>query len=82
MYRLPYKISSFIKNRFREGYLVEIKPIKYKDSHRIFRVEINENDVIHHLEFNERGKLIKHQTEPEFEEDYYKSDTYGEGESF
>jgi len=44
----------------------------------IYRIEISENDNIHHLTFNEMGKVLKHEIDPSFAEDYYEGSFYGE----
>jgi len=78
MTKLPVKISNYIKQNFREDYLIEVKPILGKKHNTFFKIDITENDVIHHLEFSEKGLVIKHDSEPLFKEDYYEGDFYGQ----
>lgn len=77
MQKLPHEISRYIRNKFREGYISDIKRIENKAGEIIFKARIIEDDIVHHLEFDEKGKVLKHETEPTYEEDYYEGDFYG-----
>lgn len=77
IHQLPPEASAYIRDHFREEYLIEIKEEKDKHGHIYFKVEVSENDIIHHLKFDKNGKLIKSETEPTFEEDYYEGGFYG-----
>ncbi|RNL87776.1 hypothetical protein ED312_09885 [Sinomicrobium pectinilyticum] len=78
MNKLPHHVFTYIRKHFREGYFSNIESIRDKDGHLLFRAKIHENETIHHLEFNAQGSLLKHETEPMFEEDYYEGRFYGE----
>jgi len=77
MDKLPAKITEYIRNNFREGYLMEIKPVTTKTHRTFFKIDITENEILHHLQFSEKGILTKHESEPLFKEDYYEGEFYG-----
>lgn len=79
MNKLPHHVFSYIRKHFREGYFRNIESVEVedKDGHLLFRAKIYENEIIHYLEFNAEGQLLKHETEAVFEEDYYEGGFYG-----
>ncbi len=80
MQKLPHAVFAYIRHHFPEGHLSNAESFKDKHGHLHFNIEVNENEVIHFLEFNEQGNLMKHSTAPVFKEDYYEGGFYGERE--
>jgi hypothetical protein len=65
MYKLPHhEVSTYIRNHFREGYLTNIKSMKGERGGISFKVDVTENDIVYHLEFDTEGKLINNESEP------------------
>lgn len=77
MQKLPHKISLYITQHFPEGYLADIKTIEGEDGQISYKIDVNEYEDVYHLEFNEEGILIKHVSEPLYDEDYYEGSYYG-----
>ncbi len=77
MHKLPSEAAEYIRDHFREDYLVEVQAVQDKHGHPVFKVNLTQGDVIHHLRFNEKGHLMTHSAEPKFEEDYYENSFYG-----
>lgn len=80
MHKLPHEVFTYIRDHFLDGHLVNVKTTKDEHGHLQFHVEVSENDVVHHLEYNEEGGLTKRWSDPAFDEDYYEGDYYGERE--
>jgi hypothetical protein len=80
MNKVPYAASKYIREHYRGGYLSKVTPVTTKSGKTIFKVEVTENDVIHHLTFNEEGKLMDHRDDPVYDDDYFEGSFYGEEE--
>lgn len=77
MHKLPNEVSAYIKEYFVEGYLSDIQTSNDTKGLLVYNIVINDNELIHYLKFSKDGKLIRHRTEPLFEEDYYEGNYYG-----
>ena len=64
--RIPYRISDYINEHFREDFLFEVKSIKEEKGHTFYTIEVSKDDYIHVLRFNEDGQLLKEETDPAF----------------
>lgn len=57
--KIPFTISEYIINRFRDEFLFEVKEIKQAKGQTIYSIEISKDNYIYTLQFNETGKLLK-----------------------
>jgi hypothetical protein len=80
MYKIPHEVSTYIRGHFKEYYHFDFSSEKNKEGNIIYKVELHENEILHLLEFNQKGKIIKHDTLPIFEEDFYEGNFYGKKE--
>ncbi|SMO65947.1 hypothetical protein [Solitalea koreensis] len=75
---IPYKISEYIQEHFRDDFLSEIK--KVRDLQNVFyEVEITQNNLTYYLRFNEMGTLISEEADPTFPEDDHEGFSTDEG---
>ncbi len=77
MDKIPFEISAYIKDHFREGCLSDIKTERTESGHFQYKVKVYEDQLIHLLEFNEKGHLIKSDERPVYNEDYFEGMFYG-----
>ncbi len=56
--KIPFAISSYITDRFREDFLLTVKEIKTIKNQLRYTVEVSKDNFIHTLQFNQDGKLI------------------------
>ncbi len=66
---IPQAIADYIKERFREAFLFEVKSIVRTDDDTIYAIEVTKDDYIHHLKFNAAGKLLNQDADPAFPDD-------------
>ncbi len=76
-----FTINEFVKDEFREGFLMDIKDPVTEEGKICFYVDVSLDNTLHHLKFNEHGALLSRESEPAFladphddflsEEDYY-----------
>lgn len=71
---LPYEISEYLKENFREDFLTEIKKTTASDGKVIYKVDVSNEDSLYHLKFNSKGLLMEKEMEPILELD---TDEYG-----
>lgn len=71
--RLPFKASEYIRNHFREDFLLEVKNTKQIDGRRYYTVEVTKDDYIHTLRFDEHGVLVKKEEEEAFPTDMHEA---------
>lgn len=69
--KLPYSISDYIKEHFREDFLFEVKSIKHVEGHVYYTVEVSKDNYIHTLRFNEEGELVKEEADQAFPPDIH-----------
>lgn len=77
MKKLPAKINNYIKERFREAVIADVKAAKTKTGHLHYLVEVSDNQVSQHLKFDEKGNLLDRDVEANYPEDYEEGDFYG-----
>lgn len=81
MYKIPQEVTAFIREHFRDGFLIDIAPSKNKNGDLTFKIKVDEDYVMHYLEFSSNGNLLSHESEPSFKEDYFEGSFYGSDES-
>jgi hypothetical protein len=62
--QVPPAISEYIKDKFRDNFLTEIKSIESDDGHLQYIVDVSHDNTFHHLKFNSEGILIGKKLEP------------------
>ncbi len=67
--KIPYKIIDYIKERFREDFLFEVKSVVKSEGETYYNIEVTKDDYIHELRFNSSGGLVKHEADTAFPED-------------
>lgn len=67
--KLPYAVTEFITKRFRKEFLFELKEHKRVRGQWIYLVEVSQDGYIYSLQFDEKGSLLKEETEPAFPAD-------------
>lgn len=67
--KLPYKISHYITERFREDFLFKLKEVGQIKGQTHYTIEVAKDDYIHTLVFNEDGQLVKEQADEAFPPD-------------
>ena len=76
---IPYKISEYIQEHFRDDFLSEIRKAHDTFGRTFYEVDITQNELTYHLTFNERGTLMKEEAEPTFEQDEHEGYASDEG---
>ena len=66
--KIPLKVSEYVNNHFREDFLFEIKEMKSK-GRLCYQVDVSKDNFEYKLLFNERGELLKEETENAFTPD-------------
>lgn len=74
--KLPYRISEYVKDHFREDFLFEVKEARQIKGHWYYTVEVTKDDYIHRLKFNEDGELIKDEADQAFPPDVNEEPTF------
>jgi len=77
MQKIPFSASKYIREHFREGQLGKVTSYRSSGGHTVFKINLVENDIVYRLEFNEKGKLLKRESEPLYKEDYFEGSFYG-----
>ena len=75
MQKLPYGISDYIREHFREDFLCEVVEVQKMKGHFDYLIEVSKDERIHHLHFNENGTLLKEEIEPAFPKDIHEEPT-------
>jgi hypothetical protein len=76
--QLPYPISEYIKDHFRDDFLFEVKESTQVKGRWYYTIEITKDNYIHTLKFDEDGKLIKDQADEAFPPDVHEDPGFGE----
>ncbi|MBL6448748.1 hypothetical protein JMN32_20720 [Fulvivirga sp. 29W222] len=76
--KLPYKISAYINDHFKEDFLFDVKRIRKGEQGVIYTVEVSKDGYIHELNFNEEGKVLSQDTEQAFPMDDHDGNERGE----
>jgi hypothetical protein len=74
--RIPFGISEYIREHFREDFLFDVKEVKKIGGHSIYNVEVSKDDYIYKLKFKEDGTLMKEEAEQAFPPDIHEEQTY------
>jgi hypothetical protein len=74
--KIPYRISDYIQEHFKEDFLFEVKEIKEINGHPLYVIEVSKDDYIHTLRFNEHGTLLSEDAEQAFPPDIHEESTY------
>jgi hypothetical protein len=69
--KIPYKISEYIEEHFRDDFLFEVKEIKMINGQLYYNIEVAKDEHIHYLRFNKDGDLVKEGTEQAFPPDIH-----------
>jgi hypothetical protein len=64
--RLPLVISEYIRSRFSEECLFEVKKIREKENRLYYTVEISTDDYVHTMVFNAAGKVVNEELNENF----------------
>lgn len=75
---IPFEISEYIRNHFREDFLFHVKEVKEVGGHSEYVVEVSKDDYDYTLRFNEKGKLLKEDAEQSFPPDIHEEQTLGD----
>lgn len=67
--KLPYAVTEYIFNRFRNDFLFELKDHRRVDGKGVYDVEVSQDGYIHSLRFDEKGGLINEEADPAFPAD-------------
>lgn len=73
---IPYKITDYVNEHFREDFLFEVKKIIQVKGHPQYEIEVSKDDYIHKLIFNENGELLRDETEQAFLPDEHEGPTF------
>jgi hypothetical protein len=73
---IPYGISDYIREHFKEDFLFRIKDVKKINDHSTYVVEVSKDDYIYTLRFNEDGVLLKEDVEQAFPPDMHEEQTF------
>jgi len=76
--KLPFKISEYIQDRFREDFLFEVKDVKSIKGQLNYFVEVTKDDYIHSLQFNEQGNLVEGKADEAFPTDIHEQPISGD----
>jgi hypothetical protein len=75
---LPYKITDYVREHFREDFLFEVKKVVQVNGHPQYEIEVSKDDYIHRLSFNENGDLIREDAEQAFPADEHEGPNFEE----
>jgi hypothetical protein len=73
---IPYGISDYIREHFKEDFLCHVKDVKKNNGHSTYFVEVSKDDYIYTLRFNDDGVLLKEDTEQAFPPDIHEEQTF------
>lgn len=82
MKNLPHQISEYIRNRFVDGYISNIKTVNDTEGNNKYIITVNDDETIHYLNFDSNNRLVYHSSTPMFEDDdhdYYRASMHGLG---
>jgi hypothetical protein len=76
--KIPFGISEYITDHFKEDFLFEVKDVKNIRGHFIYTIEVSKDDYIHTLKFNEDGSLLKEEAQEAFPPDSHEEPLAGD----
>lgn len=74
--KLPYQITEYIKEHFREDFLFEVKEVRQIKGHWYYTIEVTKDNYSHTLRFSENGELIKDEADQTFPPDVHEEPTF------
>lgn len=77
--KIPYKISEYLQNHFREGFLFDVKKITDAHGRIFYNIEVDQDSMTFHLKFTEEGGLVKEEADPAFPQDPFEDTPREEG---
>ena len=77
-HRIPFGITEYITDHFKEDFLFEVKKVKEVQGRSIYTVEVSKDDYIHKLTFNEDAILLHEESEEAFPPDIHEGQNFGE----
>lgn len=80
--KVPYKISEYIRNTFREDFLCSIKSYSGDKGNKFYTAEVTKDDLIHYLKFDDKGNLMKDDADQAFPPDIHEETFKEEGLNF
>lgn len=69
--RIPQGIADYVKDRFREEFLFDVKSVVNVEGETFYNVQVTKDGYIHALRFNAHGQLVKEEADFAFPEDVY-----------
>jgi len=75
---IPYRISEYIQEHFKEDFLFEVKEVKNIKGQLFYPVEVTKDDYLHRLLFNEAGLLVNEEVEQAFPPDIHEEQYTGD----
>lgn len=76
--KLPYGISEYIRNHFREDFLFDVKDVKKVGDRMYYTIEVSQDNYIHTLKFDEKGQLVREDADEAFPPDTHDAPGYGD----
>ncbi len=75
---IPYMINDYIRERFREDFLFELKKVIQVKEHPQYEIEVSKDDYLYKLSFNNDGDLVNEEVEPAFSQDEHEGLGFGD----
>lgn len=76
--KLPYKISAYINDHFKEEFLFDVKSVRKEKQGVIYTVEVSKDGYIEVLTFNEEGNILNRDAKQAFPMDDHDGNVQGE----
>lgn len=77
MSKLPQPVAAYLNKHYPDVNMVSVNTRRDNSGHTLYKVVINQEEMVHHLTFSENGQLLNADTEPLYDEDYYEGGFYG-----
>jgi hypothetical protein len=74
--RIPFGISDYINEHFKEDFLFDVNEVKEINGHPVYIVEVSKDNYIHTLRFNEDGTLLKEEADQAFPPDIHEEQIF------
>jgi hypothetical protein len=68
---LPYKITEYVKEHFKEDFLFEVKDVRKIKNDWFYTVEVTKDNYIHTLKFNHNGEIMADEAQQAFPSDIH-----------
>ena len=76
--KLPYKISAYINDHFKEEFLFDIKSVRKEKQGVIYTVEVSKDGYTHVLTFDGEGNILNSDAKQAFPMDDHDGNVPGE----